>query len=468
MKILLLRPYFNFIFSQPNPPLGLGYLASCLEKAGHKVIILDLPIWRIPNNKINTYVERIRPDIIGITALTAYYGGMKELCHEIQDIPTVLGGVHVSSLPIISFKECDPDFVIYGEGEVTFVELVEAIEAGKTNYDGIKGLHYKEGDRIKQTPSRSPIQNLDDIPFPAWHLMKPKWYPPDPHGLIMKNYPYAPVLSTRGCPFSCTYCSSTNFWGNNFRRRSPKNVVDEIEFLIKEYNIREIHFWDDNFTLIKKHIIGICKEILERKLNISMSCPNGVRVDSLDKSILNLMKKAGFYSITLAIESGSQKILTNVKKNLELKNVQKAAILAKKMGFYLPAFFILGLPGETKETIKETIEISRRLPIDRPGFFIATPLPGSEDFKKWASNRQLENFDWNSTHFYKISQNNVENLEIINLNSEDLLKYQKEAYKLFYFRLKTLFKTILNLSKYLKPRQIKPILQRVRYAAFGV
>ena len=297
-KIVLIRPLFPR-FLQPNPPLGLGYLAAVLEKNGYKVYIIDCGLLNINYEKVIDYLIKIKPILIGITSLTVHYNQMKKLSNlikensELKDIPLVLGGVHVTFLPETSIKECNADFCIIGEGEITLLELVNAIK-NKTPLNEIKGLAFKQNDDIIINEPRDLIENLDELPFPAWHLIPPNLYPQDPHGHEYIRAPYAPIMTTRGCPFKCSYCASTNFWKNKFRRRSPKNVVDEIEFLMKNFGIREIHIWDDNFTLIKNHVIGICNEIIKRGLDLKLKCPNGVRVDSLDEKLLAKMKKAGF------------------------------------------------------------------------------------------------------------------------------------------------------------------------------
>ncbi|MHA1132637.1 MAG: B12-binding domain-containing radical SAM protein [Candidatus Helarchaeota archaeon] len=193
--------------------------------------------------------HRLNPDVIGITALSPYYSQMRILARFLRklQIPVILGGVHVSALPELSLRECGAEFVVIGEGELTLLELMEKWqdEEGRKQ---IKGIAYLEDGQFKRNPDRELIANLDDLPFPAWDLINPKKYPQIPHGRVMKRTPFAPIFTTRGCPYSCSYCSSCNFWRRKFRKRSAKNIVDEIEYLVKTFGIREIHIWDDNFT----------------------------------------------------------------------------------------------------------------------------------------------------------------------------------------------------------------------------
>jgi radical SAM superfamily enzyme YgiQ (UPF0313 family) len=335
----------------PNPPIGLGYIASILRENGHEVSIIDCAITRKSYSEIRSEVENRNPDAIGITALTSYYHEMVKLARILKklEIPIILGGVHVTALPELSLRECKADFAVIGEGEFTILELLDKWD-NDTERKKIKGIAYIEKGNFQLNPRRELIQNLDDLPFPAWDLINPLAYPRMPHGRTMKRYPVAPIFTTRGCPFSCSYCASTQFWERKFRTRTPGNVVDEIEYLVNEFGVREIHIWDDNFTLIKKHVLGICKEILKRNLDLTFACPNGVRIDRLDKEILTAMRQAGFYALIFAIESGAQSILDKANKKINLKIIPGKVKLAKSLGFLIPSYFILGLPGETYTT----------------------------------------------------------------------------------------------------------------------
>ena len=405
--VVLIRPKFTKTL-QPNPPIGLGYLASFLEKYGHKVILIDCWIHHFSNEEIFRIIRHTKPDIVGLTALTAHYEEMRELCEfisnerlrdpNISQFLLMIGGIHVTALPEVSLLECKADLAVLGEGENTLLELIEAVVQSQDPYK-IDGIAYIKNNTLKMNKPRDLIKNLDELPFPAWHLMPISHYPQDPHGHDYKRTPFAPILTTRGCPFSCTYCASTNFWRRTIRYRSPKNVVDEIEYLIQKFGVREIHVWDDNLTLSKQHILGICHEIIRRKLDVTIKCPNGIRIDSLDNEILMWMRQAGFYHMILAIESGSQHVLNQVQKKLDLDKVPRIARLAKKYGFIIKGFFILGLPGETISSAIETIKFSKKIGLNFAAFFIAQPLPGSQLFTEWVHKKKITQIKWDEIQF---------------------------------------------------------------------
>ncbi|HME55419.1 MAG TPA: radical SAM protein [Candidatus Lokiarchaeia archaeon] len=410
----MIRPEINIgISTDVNPPIGLGYLAACLEQQGFTVTVLDLALRRLSNDDLIRFIKKRDPLMVGITALTSYYGNMKLLARlfksKCQDIPIVLGGVHVSSLPLESMKECLPDFLVIGEGEETIVELASALRLGKADYEKIAGIAFWKNGEIIITKERQLIENLDGLPLPAWNKINPNKYPKLPHGFIMVHKEIAPILSSRGCPYSCSYCASCRFWHQRIRFRSPVKVVDEIEFLYKKYGIREFSFWDDNLTLNRSHIQEICKEILKRHITALFSTPNGVRVDTLDEPMLRLMHQAGFYYLTFAVESGSIKVLHDNQKYTSLKKIAQTTIIAKKLGYEMNSFFIIGFENETAEDIKKTIKFAKALPYNMKTFFVLKPLPGSPLFERWSSSLDLTDFDWGQTNYWdnKMSVNKL-------------------------------------------------------------
>ncbi len=425
-RIILIRPRIEIEFSDANPPIGLGYLAACLEKHGFAVIILDLAIRRLTDDDLIRFIKKIGPLFVGITALTSYYDGMKKLSHLLKtncpNIPLVLGGVHVSSMPHESMIECQPDVIVIGEGEETTVELAAALSAKKGDLESIDGIAFWKDGKIHIAHDRKLLDNLDSLPFPAWHKINPNKYPKSPHGFIMVHKQIAPILSSRGCPHSCSYCASCKFWHQQIRFRSPSNVVDEIEYLYKHYGIREFSFWDDNLTIKRSHIEGICKEILKRHINALFSTPNGVRVDTLDEFILKMMKQAGFYYLTFAVESGSIKVLHDNQKYTRLRKIIQTTRIARNLGFDLNSFFIFGFENETAEDAEKTIKLAKALPFDMKTFFILKPLPGSQVFERWAKGVDLTNFDWSRTNYWD------NGMSVSKLGVETAKKWRHRAY----------------------------------------
>jgi anaerobic magnesium-protoporphyrin IX monomethyl ester cyclase len=447
-NLVLLRPKITIENAQPNPPIGLGYLAGMLHAHGHQVNILDCAIIKDSYPKIFSYIKDLNPDVIGITALSPYYQDMRilaKLLHKLK-IPLILGGVHVSALPEPSLRECKAEFVVIGEGELTILELMDKWH-DQEGRKQIKGIAYLEDGQFIRNPDRDLIKNLDDLPFPAWDLINPVKYPLEPHGYALKRYPVAPILTTRGCPYSCSYCASTNFWGKKFRRRSARNIVDEIELLVRQFGIREIHIWDDNFTLLKEHVEEFCHEILRRKLDLTFSCPNGVRIDTLNEEILTLMKLTGFYSLTFAIESGDQSILDRANKKINLEIIPKMVKVAKRLGYIIPAFFMVGFPGETYQTARRTIQFAKALPLERVSFFLVQPLPGSKLFKDRLQTSKACEFNYDSFHFYTF-KNKLEYAD-----GKKKLILPKDALREFYFRPRQILRGILSYIKLFQARQ---------------
>lgn len=427
----------------------MGYLASYLEKNNHSVILIDCWIHNLTNERIFAVIRKVKPDLVGLTALTAHYEEMRTLSQYISNnraersnklqFLLIIGGIHVTALPATCLSECKADLAVLGEGEQTLLELIDSIDNKKDPFQ-VDGIAYLKDNTLKVNKPRDLIKNLDDLPFPAWHLMPITHYPQDPHGHDYKRTPFAPILTTRGCPFSCSYCASTLFWRRTIRYRSSKNVVDEIEFLIKNYGVREIHIWDDNLTLSKKHILGICREIIRRNLDIVLKCPNGIRIDSLDENILRWMRRAGFYHMILAIESGSQRVLNQVNKKLDLEKVPEIAKLAKKHGFIIKGFFILGLPGETVSSARQTIDFSKKIGLNFAAFFIAQPLPGSELFNRWIEKKDISQIQWNEIQF----DTGVYSLGYLDMNI--LINLRNRGYLTFFIRPYFLY-TLLKFPK---------------------
>lgn len=454
-----MRPKILVETAMPNPPLGLGYLAGILRAHGHQVNILDCAIMKESYLQILSRIKAMNPDVIGITALSSYYNEMRTLARvlHVLQLPVILGGVHVSALPELSIRECGADFAVIGEGELTILELMDKWQDKKT-VKQIDGLAYIENDKLKLNSPRKLIQNLDDIPFPAWDLIDILKYPPLPHGYTIKHSPIAPILTTRGCPYSCIYCASTQFWGHKFRRRSAQNIGDEIEYLVNTFKIREIHIWDDNFTLSRNHVVDFCREIRERKLDLSFSCPNGVRIDTLNKELLTLMRRTGFYSLYFAIESGCQTTLDRANKKINLKVIPKMVKIAKKLGFLVPAYFMVGFPGETYKSARQTIQFAKSLPLDRATFFLVQPLPGSRLFNDLIQKKESTKVNYNSFYFFTIKNN------IVIREGNKKVVLPRDAIREFNLRPKQIFRGILINLKAFKLRQIilRIILSRGR------
>ncbi|MDR0492922.1 MAG: B12-binding domain-containing radical SAM protein [Nitrososphaerota archaeon] len=412
MRVCLINPprIQPKAWGRPNvfPPIVMASIASVLEK-NHQVTIIDTPTegW---NNLIEldatkyrvglsaeTIADRIkcwRPDVV---IVEIPFSGWSKTAYEVvtitknvdKNISVVLFGLHPSSRPKDCLQNSEADFVVIGEPELTLSELILALEQKKTDLSSIDGLGYKKTDTIILNRSRDVIEDLDTLPMPARHLLPMQVYADavkeNPlRGEITK--PNTIVITSRGCPFNCVFCTHSILWGKKWRPRSPKNVVDELEHVIKTYGIKQIDFADDNMTWDPKRIAEICELIVERGLHFEWFTPNGVRADTLNEELLGKMKQAGCKKIRIAPESGVQRIVSEVaKKNLDLKKVEAAIIACKKIGIKVGCFFVMGLIGETKQDIEATIQYAYKLKTlgaESFIFSIAMPLYGTTFYEQ--------------------------------------------------------------------------------------
>ena len=443
MKILLVNPsqveVYGKVGSPDYSPLGLAYIGAVLEKAGHKVRIIDIDTEKISEEQFLKIIKS-HYELIGFTATTPTYKKAVKLCELVKkntDVVTVLGGIHATIAPDTCTQSEFIDFVVRGEGEVTILDLIYAIQ-GKKAYAEVKGISFKENGKIMHTSERELIKNIDEIPFPARHLYNQRKYT-YPDSLLT---PVMPIITSRGCSHNCTFCCTKLIFGSRVRFRSAKNVVDEIEYLVREYGVKEIHFWDDNYTLNKKRVFEIHNELNERNIKLKFAFPNGLRVDQVNEKILKCLKSMGVYSVAFGVESGNQTILNNVKKGISLEQIEKAYSLTKRIGFETWGFFMLGLPGETEKTIKDTINFAKKINPDIAKIHILKPFPGTEVFNQLMTAGMITEFDYSK---YGIHTRPVHKLP--DLSEDDLLRWLKKAYRMFYLRP---FKIISQLLRTLK------------------
>jgi len=443
MKILLVNPpqdkVYGKMISPDYPPLSLAYIGAVLKKAKYFVKIIDMNAEEVSIQKFREISDKY--DVIGFTATTPTFKAAEKLCEFVKKNSkktTILGGIHATISPDSCIKSKNIDFVVRGEGEETILELIREIN-GKKQYKKVKGISYKIKNKIIHNSNRTLIKNIDEIPFPARELFKQKKYSyPD----SLKS-PVMPIMTSRGCPYECTYCCTKLIFTRSVRFRSAKNVVDEIEELLKKYGVKEIHIWDDNFTINKRRVFEIKEELKKRKINLKFAFPNGLRVDQVDEERLKYLKEMGVYSMAFGVESGNQTILNNVKKGATLEQVKKTYALAKKIGLETWGFFMLGLYGETEETIKDTINFAKEIDPDIAKFHILKPFPGTEIFEQLKEDNLITEFDYSK---YGIHTRPVHRLQT--LSEEDLLEWSKRAYREFYLRPFKIVSHILRMKSF--------------------
>ena len=461
MNVLLIRPEFDG--AQVSPHLGLGYLSASLKSAGHKVKVLDGLREKIEYDPKDW-------DLVGLTAMSSYF---PELCKEVEKakshgLKTIIGGAHIICDPGQSLIDSGADYAAAGEGERTITQLASGKDPNQ-----VEGLYYwEEGKPIKSNPdlselfkqkvmyttkignqSRNFINNVDDFGEPDWENVDPRSYPQTmPHGTIYKSSPFAPIITTRGCPYSCSYCSAPITAGRKMRYRDPIKIVNEMENLINNYDVKEIQIEDDNFTLKRRHAVGVCEEIIRRKIKLDWSLPNGVRIDKLDPELLKLMKKSGCYFMSLGIESANQRILNIIKKRLDKNLVRNVVTMVKNSGIDAVGFFIIGFPTETKEEIMNTINFACSLDLERASFHKAMPLPGTELYDLWLEKySKNQNIDWKT---FCVDQFNADWAEV---SPKELERLHKLAFFKFYFTKFRVIKFLFNLNA----NQILKFIKRV-------
>jgi radical SAM superfamily enzyme YgiQ (UPF0313 family) len=403
------------------PPIGLAYLAAVLEKEGHEVEIFDM---QIEDRIFSNVLSKFNPDIVGVSSATPLFNRSVDILKEVKrfnpNILTVIGGPHPTALPSQTAAESCIDVVIFGEGETALCELVKNLK--KNKLDEIKGIAYKINGRVVVNEPRKPIDDLDSLPFPAYHLLKLKKY----RHPLMKTNAVISILTSRGCPYSCCFCNKKIF-GHKFRARSPENVVDEMEFLVNEYRIKEFLIIDDNFTSDKNRVVKICEEIIKRGLKISWATPNGIRIDTVDRELIRLMKRAGCYSLTFGIESGSPRIIKSIGKQISLNQVRKVFKICRLENIQTTALFVIGLPNETADDLRKTIDFSKEIRADVADFHILIPLPGTPVYDYLKKEGLLLENDWSKYSFHTEPVFRTKEL-----TKDEILMWYKTAYREFY------------------------------------
>lgn len=378
-NLLLINPTENLSKeSEPYPSGALVLLGTMAFNSGHNVKILHMRADRITNERLKEIILTFKPDIVGITLNTFQTKNTKEITRLIKeankDVLLVVGGPHPSGLgPKIFTDFSYIDIAIFGEGEQTFTEILEDRELGE-----IKGLAFKDKNgEIRINEPRVAAMNLDYIPLPNLDLVgfnKNKFRGVEPVDALPTMY----IMASRGCPFQCIYCNKS-VWGYNTRFRKPKLIIKEIKWLHDKYGIREIFFQDDTFNLNRKWAEEVLNLIIENGFNKNIVYKTCARANEqlIDRGLLELMRKAGFHYIFYGVESGNQKMLNDMRKNLTIAELKRAFELTHSVGIKTIASFMIGLPGETKETIEDTVKLLRELEAHLSGISFATPLPGT-------------------------------------------------------------------------------------------
>jgi len=377
LKVLLVNPMTKSVTKDIMPPLGLAWLAAVLEQNSINVSIIDALVERKDAETVAGEIGKACPDIVGIYCGTDMRNDAFQVANNIRKTGSgatiVMGGPHVTFAAEDTLQNVPSvDIIVRGEGEETFAELVKALNSGK-ELAGIRGVSFRNGKEIIHNLPRPFIEDLDALPTPARHLLPMDKYD---FRIPFSRVRATSVLTGRGCPIGCIYCSTSFMWGRRIRVRSPQNVADEIEHIVKEYGIKGVYFFDDTFTFYKKRTMEICDEIIERNLGLTWFCES--RVDSVDEELFRKMKQAGCKIIAFGLESGSQKMLDIMKKKISVPQSINAIQLCNKVGIKTKSFFMYGLPGELPEDIESTWRLLYGLNSDIKVTGICKIRPGTE------------------------------------------------------------------------------------------
>ncbi len=377
MKVLFVIPWMKSLFGDEyvtpgHPHVGIAYLSSVTKREGHEVKIYDQGIEKNDSKLVHS-IETFNPDIIGITAFSYCYNYVLYLINQIKDItniPIIIGGPHVSAVKKQILLDTRADFAMKGEGEVSFIHFLNKLSEGKLRFEEVDGLIWRDDlGEIIENKDQSLIKDLDLLPFPDYENFK------------LENYSYytkktLPIITSRGCPYGCNYCSVQLSMGRGFRPRSSQNVVDELEYWYRKGFI-SFEFNDDCFSLDIERAKEICKLIIIKDLKIKWQLYNGIRVDRINEELLKLMKESGCIFISYGCESGDQDIINNIGKGITLEQVKNAVELTNKVGIKNSVNFIIGHPGETYQKAMNTIEFADKLPTNFVNVYNLIPYPGT-------------------------------------------------------------------------------------------
>lgn len=454
MKILLINPP---IFSRidpslpeillekedPMPPLGLMYLASYIRKnTNYQIEILDCQIEKYDHADLKNKIREIKPDVIGITTMTFtlldVIKALKTIKEIDNNVKTVLGGPHVHIYPEETINLQNVDYLVLDEGEKPFKELLDNLNHPE-NLEKTRGLVFKKDGKIINTGPPEQIENLDLLPFPARDLVPYKKY----ESMLATKSPVTTMFTSRGCPYKCLFCDRPHL-GKNFRARSAKSVVDEIEECLK-MGIKEIFIYDDTFGADRKRVLDICSEIKRRNLDIVWDIRT--RVNTVDEEVLEALKSAGCQRIHYGVEAGTTKILTVLKKGITLEMAEKAFKLTKKIGIQTLAYFMIGSPTETREDILQTIKFMKKLNPDYAHITITTPYPATDLYRMGLEQKVLPYDYWR-----EFAKNPNPDFRPMfwekELSKEELFSLMTRAYRSFYIRPGYVFKKIIQLKSF--------------------
>ncbi|GMR22466.1 MAG: hopanoid biosynthesis associated radical SAM protein HpnJ [Acidobacteriota bacterium] len=429
------------------PPISLATIGAILERDGHDVTALDGSATGYPRDKLLKDIEREPPDGVVWSTGTPSIATDLSLADEIREVApstrTAVFGTHVSALDTSCLEQTPGlDAIFRNEPEATASEWVARLD-DVSSWSGVAGLSYRNGDELERTADRPFLEDLDALPSPAWHL-----FDLDVYRLPLKGSRFLMVTPHRGCPYPCSYCTAQTYYGAKLRRRSIERVRDEIRRNIEVHGVRELFFWSDTFTIDKRYVIELCDAIEP----LGVTWASNSRVDTIDSELAVAMRRAGCWMISFGIESGDQASLDRAGKGATVEDAESAVRIAKEAGIKVAGHFVLGIPGETKESLDKTLALAERLPLDFEQFYCAVPFPGSRLYteareKGWLKDAAFDRFRQDEAL-----------LELPGLTSEEVMAYRQRAYRRFYTRPSVAFGALSMLS----PRNLKHVASALK------
>lgn len=412
------------------PPLGISYIAAYLKSKGHDVKIIDAIASNLTRDEAKKALADFAPKVVGVTAMTPTLKGALEALQLAKECGavTVVGGPQLAIYPEETLSYNFIDYGIIGEGEEAFAELVKALQ-DKTDLSSVKGLIYKKNGKATVNPAAI-VADLDSLPFPARELL-----PNEKYSSIIGLNPVTTMITTRGCPYRCAFCAKQPS-DKSYRARSPKNVVDEMEYVVKNYGVREIMFYDDTFFTNHKHAIGVCEEILRRNLKVRWETP--ARLNEVDKESLALAKKAGCLRLRYGVESGDPEILKAMNKGITIPQVESVFKLTHQAGIEAFAYFMVGYLHDTPESMRRTLDAAKRIDADLAMFTITVPQPKTELYDQVRAEGIIKEDYWRDFTLGK----RVERFPYLVPDAE---KWLARCYREFYFRPFFIIKSILKI-----------------------
>ena len=444
------------------PDIGMGYLASLAREAGHEVDILDCWLENYSLDDFEEHIRKTQPHVVGVKAYSTDLELLREMYRRVKRVSpairTVMGGPHPSTESgqrlMRGFPEVD--FAFAGEGEPGFVSFLAQLEAETPEYHGVPGLVWRDETGEIHENEKQLVKDLDSLPFPAWDLLQPERYRWSCCYMNSK-YPAACMSFTRGCPYLCTFCGSHLITGRRVRQRSPENIIAEIRYLQDNFGIKSIDVVDENVVFDREYLTNLCTRLIEEEVNIGWNCPYGVRLDRLDEEMVRLMERAGCFGVSLGLESGSNRILKQIRKALTVeKIIEQVEMIKRVSNITLQGFFVLGFPSETKEEIENTINLAASLPLDLAVFAPLRVTPGTEIYNTLVKEGAIqEEVDYTGFgHHYVVRS-------YCHVSDEEMRKLYRKAYLKFYSRPSVVFGLLTKMRATSQARIVSNGLRRL-------